>query len=130
MNVNEDGRVDLTTLKYVSEAEATREKRLLKEGDVLFNNTNSPELVGKTAYYCDPKPRAFSNHMTRLRCDTRILDARFCAASLHQKWREGHFQAVCNPELLTPDPVQQDTIRSQPQLHWKAQNVRRHRGIS
>ncbi len=34
------------------------------------------------------------------------------------------------PELLTPDPVQQGIIGSQPQLHWKAQNVRRHRGIS
>src|SRR5439155_13315468 len=48
MNVTEDGRIDLTDLKYVPRSEATREESWLRRGDVVFNNTNSPRLVGKT----------------------------------------------------------------------------------
>jgi type I restriction enzyme S subunit len=44
MNIDREGRLDLTNLKYV-EGEVPRE---LQRGDVLFNNTNSPELIGKT----------------------------------------------------------------------------------
>ena len=96
MNVNTDGRIDLSVVKYVPKERASRETRLIQQGDVLFNNTNSAELVGKTAYYsCDLK-RAFSNHMTRLRCEEVVLDPVFCALALHQKWREGHFLEICN----------------------------------
>lgn len=96
MNVNADGQIDLSIIKYVPETRADRDERLLRQSDVLFNNTNSPELVGKTSYYNLPEPRAFSNHMTRLRCDQRILAPLFCAIALHQKWREGYFRAVCS----------------------------------
>jgi type I restriction enzyme S subunit len=96
MNVNEDGRIDLTDVKYVLESEAVRESRWVRLGDVLFNNTNSPDLVGKTACYDLSEPRAFSNHMTRVRCRAELIDPHFCAMALHQKWREGYFQTVCN----------------------------------
>lgn len=96
MNVSTEGRIDLSILKYVPASEANREERVARYGDVIFNNTNSAELVGKTAHYGHAEPRAFSNHMTRLRCQSEILDARFCAMSLHQLWRDGYFQSVCN----------------------------------
>jgi type I restriction enzyme S subunit len=96
MNVTEDGVVDLSVLKYVPNNEVAREERLIHAGDVLFNNTNSPELVGKTAYYADPVPRAFSNHMTRVRCCQEAIDQKFCAMVLHQKWRERYFESACN----------------------------------
>ena len=96
MNVNADGQIDLSIVKYVPETRADRDERLLRQSDVLFNNTNSPELVGKTSYYNLPEPRAFSNHMTRLRCNQRILAPLFCAIALHQKWREGYFRDVCS----------------------------------
>jgi type I restriction enzyme S subunit len=96
MNVSEEGRIDLSTLKYVPEDQVYREERLIRAGEILFNNTNSPELVGKTAFYTDPVPRAFSNHMTRVRCRQEVLDPKYCAAALHQKWRERYFESVCN----------------------------------
>lgn len=85
MNVSEAGAIDLRNLRFVSAGEADREERLLQNGDVLFNNTNSPELVGKTALYTLDEPRAFSNHMTRVRCDRRVLLPDFCAMFLHQR---------------------------------------------
>jgi type I restriction enzyme, S subunit len=99
MNVNTDGQIALTDLKYVPESRCGREERLVRKGDVLFNNTNSTELVGKTAYYGYSESRAFSNHMTRLRCWPEIFDPRFGALALHQRWRQGFFKSVCNQHV-------------------------------
>jgi type I restriction enzyme S subunit len=96
MNINEDGRIDLSFVKCVPTKDADREQRRLQAGDVLFNNTNSPALVGKTAFYGLPESRAFSNHMTRIRCRKDALAPQFCAMILHQRWRERHFESVCN----------------------------------
>ena len=96
MNVTTEGRVDLTNLKYVPESRVDRDKRWLTTGDVLFNNTDSPELVGKTAFYDLPEPKAFSNHMTRIRCNSDVLNPRFYAMALLAKWQQGYFLTVCS----------------------------------
>ena len=95
MNVSIDGRIDRTVLKYVDPSAGRAELRLHR-GDVVFNNTNSPELVGKTALFEDGDMPAFSNHMTRLRSDPDRLDPGYLALRLHQAWREGWFAAHCN----------------------------------
>nr|WSY55713.1 restriction endonuclease subunit S [Streptomyces sp. NBC_00886] len=91
MNVTRDGAIDVTDGRYVSEDSGRR----IEKGDVLFNNTNSPVLVGKTALYRGPEPAAFSNHMTRLR-PPREIDAAFLAMQLHWLWRVGFFQKILN----------------------------------
>lgn len=95
MNVSEAGRLRLDDVKFIDIAEVDRDERWIRSGDVLFNNTNSPELVGKTAVYTDDAPRAFSNHMTRLRCSA-AAEPQFLAHAIHQKWREGLFASICN----------------------------------
>ena len=40
------------------------------QGDVIFNNTNSEDLVGKTAYFDLTGNFVLSNHMTII----RVLD--------------------------------------------------------
>lgn len=96
MNVNEDGKIDLGVLKYVPKTVSDGMQRWIERGTILFNNTNSPELVGKTAYYDEMEPRAFSNHMTRIRSNPTVLNARYCARVLHHYWRTGYFAAHCN----------------------------------
>jgi len=96
MNVNVSGRIDLSVVKSVPNDAARDADRWLESGDILFNNTNSPELVGKTAYYGLHGRRAFSNHMTRLRVRDDVLDANYCAMALHAHWQAGYFQEVCN----------------------------------
>ena len=96
MNVTQEGQIDLSVLKFVSKTEVHRDERLIRAGDVLFNNTNSPELVGKTALYTLSEPRAFSNHMTRVRCSREAITPAFCALYLHHKWQTGYFLSVCN----------------------------------
>ena len=48
-NVSYNGGIDFSNLKYVELDTKDREKYSLKAGDLLFNRTNSKELVGKTA---------------------------------------------------------------------------------
>jgi len=50
-NVTYSGKIDMTDLKYIDLDEREIEKFSLKNGDLLFNRTNSVELVGKTAVF-------------------------------------------------------------------------------
>src|SRR5262245_47199645 len=78
MNIDRRGRITLSDVRYVDPESDVR----VAPGDVLFNNTNSPELVGKTAPIVEEGDWAFSNHMTRLRPPPEISH-RFIAYQLH-----------------------------------------------
>ena len=51
------------------------EKLFLKDNDVLFNRTNSPELVGKTAIYRNERPAIFAGYLIRIHRKEKLLDA-------------------------------------------------------
>jgi type I restriction enzyme S subunit len=111
MNVSIEGQVNRSVLKYIDPAIADRPTRRLRRGDVVFNNTNSPELVGKTALFEDDDTPAFSNHMTRLRVDASRLDPGFLSLRLHQAWREGWFAAHCNNHVSQAS-IGRDVLRA------------------
>jgi type I restriction enzyme S subunit len=90
MNIDRDGRLDLSVVKYVSPDNLLR----IQCGDVLFNNTNSPELVGKTTSITVDLDLAFSNHMTRLR-PSEGVHPEFLAHQLHFLWMAGYFRYLC-----------------------------------
>lgn len=73
------------------------EQFLLIPGDVLFNNTNSTELVGKSALFEGyVEPMVYSNHFTRLRTVTEALLPDFLGSWLNHQWQQGIFAAICN----------------------------------
>jgi type I restriction enzyme M protein len=79
-------------MKSISEDEYRgREEYALEPGDVLFNNTNSVELVGKTCLIETSIRGGFSNHMTRIRVNRDICVPRFLSLLLHSAWRKGQF---------------------------------------
>ncbi|HEY5503856.1 MAG TPA: hypothetical protein VIK28_01765 [Sedimentisphaerales bacterium] len=70
---------------------------LLVPGDVLFNNTNSTELVGKSALFAGyAEPIVYSNHFTRLRTISDALLPDVLASWLNHQWQQGVFSAICN----------------------------------
>lgn len=93
-NVSPDGRVDLSAMKRVPANGAQIEKYSLKPSDVLFNNTNSPALVGKTAVFDEDGLFLFSNHMTRIRFVPEVVEPRYVARYLHWAWSQGTFRAL------------------------------------
>ncbi|WP_083432028.1 restriction endonuclease subunit S [Atopomonas hussainii] len=91
MNVDRDGQIDLNIIKSVAEGKGIE----LRSGDVLFNNTNSAELIGKTAVVSNRETGfAFSNHMTRIRPEFGI-DSVFVARQLHFLWMSGYMKHRC-----------------------------------
>lgn len=66
MNAIQDGRLDLSDLQYVDIDNVTYEKFKLNKGDVLFNRTNSYELVGKAALVETDSPMVFASYLVRV----------------------------------------------------------------
>ena len=63
----QDGELDLSDLKFLPTGDPEAQKTRLDYGDLLFNRTNSPELVGKTAVYKENKPVAcFASYLIRV----------------------------------------------------------------
>lgn len=91
-NISRNGTLDLSERKYVPASYC--EKRL-SVNDVLFNNTNSPELIGKTTIITsNGHGLAFSNHMTRLLFSEHIKP-RFAAYQLHFLWMARYYMHKC-----------------------------------
>ena len=61
----QQGKLDWSDLKFTSDS-AEYEKYKLNEGDVLFNRTNSPELVGKTSIYRGEIPALYAGYLIKI----------------------------------------------------------------
>jgi type I restriction enzyme S subunit len=66
-NLTSDGRIDLSSLKYIDLADRDVDKYTVRRGDILFNRTNSADLVGKTAVYSSDECIAFAGYLVRAR---------------------------------------------------------------
>src|SRR5262249_46268513 len=72
------------------------QKYSLGPGDVVFNHTNSPELVGKTALFTGFKePVVYSNHFLRIRANDMVLHPRYLALWLNFQWKNRVFENLC-----------------------------------
>jgi len=65
-NLQKDGW-DLNDLKYIELPEGELETYRLKAGDILFNRTNSKELVGKCEVFREPGDWVFASYLIRMR---------------------------------------------------------------
>lgn len=111
MNVSRNGHIDLTDFRSVPID--FNEKRL-KEDDVLFNNTNSPELIGKTAHVTKMfNGLAFSNHMTRIKFHPLVVP-KFSALQLHYLWMMKYFLHRCVKHVNQASISTKDMARTIP----------------
>jgi len=72
----QDGKIDWGDLVYTSD-EREIEKYKLSLGDVLFNRTNTVELVGKTSIFDGKRPAVFAGYLIRIKCKPSVLEPRF-----------------------------------------------------
>lgn len=72
-NISSGGQLDLTELKHVVLEKAEATKHLLADGDLLFNRTNSKELVGKTGLWRGQLPAVAASYLIRVRLDTTVV---------------------------------------------------------
>ena len=72
-NITYNGELDLTDTKTIDVPEEELSKCTVKRGDVLFNRTNSKELVGKTCVYNRDEMMVLAGFVVRVRVNDLVL---------------------------------------------------------
>ncbi len=93
-NITYKGTWDFSSLKYINLEEAEKDKYLLKKGDVIFNRTNSKELVGKTAVYNLDREMAIAGYLIRVRTNERAQPS-YLSAYLNSEHGKSKLFAMC-----------------------------------
>lgn len=71
-NITYGGEIDLKDVKYIDLPDKELEGCLVRKGDVLFNRTNSKELVGKTCAFMLETPMVIAGYIIRLRMNGKV----------------------------------------------------------
>jgi type I restriction enzyme S subunit len=79
-NITYGGAFDLSNLKHVELPSREVERYSVQRGDILFNRTNSQELVGKMGVWNRDDSYAFAGYLVRLRLRRDLAEPAFVAA--------------------------------------------------
>lgn len=95
----QSGDVVLDDLKYVPRGEAD-DGLLLTPGDVLFNRTNSKDLVGKVGLFKGSgRPVTFASYLLRLRVNPELASGEWVAAVLNLDPYQRHIRSMATPGI-------------------------------
>ena len=89
----QNAKFDWTDLVYTSDLTEIN-KYLLQPSDVLFNRTNSPELVGKTAIYRGEQPALFAGYLIRVNQIETVVDGQYLNLLLNSHVAKQHGNKV------------------------------------
>lgn len=93
-NITYEGHLDLTNLKYIDMPENEVEKYVVRKGDVLFNRTNSKELVGKTCVFDQEQEMIIAGYIIRIRVNERVAPV-FLSTVLNSKYGKTTLFGMC-----------------------------------
>lgn len=116
-NITRKGEVDLADLKYMDLTTSEHERYLVKAGDVLFNRTNSAELVGKTAMFREQTPMAYAGYLIRLRTNANS-DPEYLNGFMNTPYTKRVLRGMCKSIIgmanINATEVQSITIAKPP----------------
>jgi type I restriction enzyme, S subunit len=93
-NITYDGQMNYSSIKYIDLPDDEVEKYVVRKGDVLFNRTNSKELVGKTAVFKKDVPMIIAGYIIRLRVNKKA-DPEFLSAILNSSYGKATLLGMC-----------------------------------
>jgi type I restriction enzyme S subunit len=132
-NVTTDGQLDLDNLKMVELAENELSKQRLEAGDVLFNRTNSRELVGKTGMWDGRFEAVAASYFIRVRFRAEIehpqhfttfMNLPFMKRRLAEMARGAVGQANINSKELKSIPVPVPPLSLQKEFAQRVTEIR------
>lgn len=97
-NITYGGELDLTDTKHIDVPENELEKCTVRRGDVLFNRTNSKELVGKTCVYNRDEMMVLAGFVIRVRVTERVLPE-FLSAFLNTDFSKQMLLGMCKAAI-------------------------------
>ncbi|POB09491.1 restriction endonuclease subunit S [Sulfobacillus sp. hq2] len=98
MNNIRHGVLDISDVKFLSQTDVTPEY-ILDDGDVLFNRTNSLDLVGKSACY-DANlilPLTFASYLIRLKPNSKVVVGHFLTLFLNSEKGQQQIRKIITP---------------------------------
>jgi type I restriction enzyme S subunit len=129
-NIDNDGMLKFDKNVFVP---FDSNKPLLEMDDVLFNNTNSQELVGKTSILKEDKKLFFSNHITKIKVDKTKAAPEYLWMILNLYQKMDVFYSLCTNwnnqsgigiELLKSLKVPFPSIKKQNEIVEHIQSIR------
>lgn len=93
-NLTYDGKIDIKDLKFLDLEGDEVDRYTVRSGDILFNRTNSPDLVGKTAVYRGEGPMAYAGYLVRLRTNRDALPD-YISGFLNSRYGKAVLRGMC-----------------------------------
>ncbi len=97
-NITYGGELDLSDVKRIDVPENELGKCTVRRGDVLFNRTNSKELVGKTCVYDRDEMMVLAGFVIRVRVNDLILPE-FLSAFLNTDFSKRTLLGMCKAAI-------------------------------
>jgi type I restriction enzyme S subunit len=98
-NITYSGEIDLNSLKWCQIPSKDEDKFTVKRGDLLFNRTNSPELVGKTAVWRSDGKFAYAGYLIRVRFDKSKANSEYVSAFLNSNYGKRYLLEKAKPSI-------------------------------
>lgn len=97
-NITYGGELDLSDVKRIDIPENELGKCTVRRGDVLFNRTNSKELVGKTCVYDRDEMMVLAGFVIRVRVNDLVLPE-FLSAFLNTEFSKRTLLGMCKAAI-------------------------------
>ena len=121
-NISTLGTLNFDLLVRIDPKMVDPKKSSIRAGDILFNNTNSQELVGKTSLVDRDYDYGYSNHINRIRLKDGIFPG-FVVFYLTLLRNSGYFARLCtrwiNQAAVNTDMLKEQTIPLPPLAEQK-----------
>lgn len=89
-NITNDGFLDISHFKTISLSEKELEKCLVRKGDIIFNRTNSLELVGKSCVFTSDEDMVIAGYLIRIRLNNGF-EPQFITYNMNMQRSMGNF---------------------------------------
>ena len=110
-NVGYFGRINLEKIVYIPRQFIDSNKGILPSVSILFNNTNSVELVGRCIFIKDQINYAFSNHLTNIvLTESAKSYTEYISKYIDFLWHWGYFSNICK-KWVGQSGVGQDILK-------------------
>ena len=97
-NITYNGELELSDIKYIDVPKTELSNCTVQYGDVLFNRTNSKELVGKTCVYNQNNMMVLAGFIIRIRVNERVLP-QFLSTYLNTDFSKKMLAAMCKTAI-------------------------------
>ncbi len=97
-NITYSGELDLSDTKTIDIPDEELEKCTVRRGDLLFNRTNSKELVGKTCVYNCDELMVLAGFIVRVRLNKKALPE-FVSAFMNSSFSKQMLLSMCKAAI-------------------------------